>query len=135
MMDFYDADRSTHIREKNGKRSDWKKFDTAFTTIVNTLKTNNSSKLRVLVRPSSSPTVARLRQLASEKFPHARFHIYTPINKNNIHKNKHITFNQTITPQYNYTFTHTIISLDSDFLQNKHNALHTTKKFIRNHHI
>jgi molybdopterin-containing oxidoreductase family iron-sulfur binding subunit len=130
-MDLYDADRSTTVREKGGKRSDWGAFDRAFAAIVTTLKADGGSKLRVLVRPSSSPTVARLRQLASEKFPHARFHTYAPVGEANVREGGRIAFGQPVTPRYNYAFSKAIVSLDSDFLQAEHGALHATKGFVR----
>ncbi len=71
-MDLYDADRSGDVREAKGKKSDWASFDKAFDAILKTLAADGGSKLRVLVRPSNSPTHNRLRMAASEKFPHAR---------------------------------------------------------------
>ena len=130
-MDLYDADRSTYVREKGGKRSDWNKFEAAFAAIVNTLKADGGAKLRVLVRPSTSPTVARLRQLASEKFPHARFHTYAPVAESNLREGGRIAFGQPVTPRYNYAFAKAIVSLDSDFLQSEHGALLSTKGFVR----
>src|SRR5207248_3085799 len=96
-----------------------------------TLKADGGSKLRVLVRPSSSPTVARLRQLASEKFPHARFHMYAPVSEGNVREGGRIAFGQAVTPRYNYAFAKAIVSLDSDFLQGEHGALHATNGFVR----
>jgi Fe-S-cluster-containing dehydrogenase component len=129
-MDLYDADRSTYVREK-GKRSDWGAFDKAFGAILKTLQADGGSKLRILVRPSSSPTMARLRTLATEKFPHARVHTYAPVSEGNVHEGGRIAFGQAVTPRYNYAFAKAIVSLDADFLQTEHGSLHATKGFVR----
>jgi hypothetical protein len=129
-MDLYDADRSTYVREK-GKRSDWGAFDKAFAAILNTLKGDGGSKLRILVRPSTSPTMARLRTLVTEKFPHARVHTYAPVSEGNVREGGRIAFGQAVTPRYNYAFAKAIVSLDADFLQTEHGALHATKGFVR----
>ena len=134
-MDLYDADRSGDVREAKGKKSDWASFDKAFDAILKTLAADGGSKLRVLVRPSSSPTHNRLRMAASEKFPHARFHFYAPVSQGNVHSGGKVAFGQAVTPRYNYAFAKTIVSLDADFLQTEQGSLHATKGFVRGRRV
>jgi Fe-S-cluster-containing dehydrogenase component/anaerobic selenocysteine-containing dehydrogenase len=133
-MDLYDADRSNHVREK-GKKSSWAAFDKAFSAIAKTLQADGGTKLRVLVRPSSSPTMIRLRAAAAEKFPHARFHVYAPVAESNVRAGGQIAFGQMIAPRYNYAFARTVVALDSDFLHGEQGALHATKGFARGRRI
>ena len=134
-MDLYDADRSTSVREKNGKKSDWDAFDKAFGSILKTLAPDGGSKMRILMRPSNSPTVARLRAAAAERFPHARVHTYAPVSEANVHEGAKIAFGQASTPRYNYAFAKTIVALDSDFLMKEQGSLHATKGFVRGRRV
>ncbi len=133
-MDLYDADRSTDVREK-GKKSDWAAFDKAFAAILKTLQTDGGSKLRVLVRPSQSPTMLRLRTLASEKFPHARVHMYAPVAESNVREGGRIAFGTQVVPRYNYAFAKAIVALDADVLHTEQGSIHATKGFVRGRKI
>jgi molybdopterin-containing oxidoreductase family iron-sulfur binding subunit len=128
-MDLYDADRSASVREKS-KRSDWAAFDKALATILKTSQADGGARVRVLVRPSSSPTMLRLRALVADKFPHTRVHSYTPIAESNAREGARVAFGQAVVPRYNYAFAKTIVSLDSDFLHGEQGALHATKGFV-----
>ncbi|HEY1960164.1 MAG TPA: 4Fe-4S dicluster domain-containing protein [Polyangiaceae bacterium] len=134
-MDLYDADRSATVREKNGKGSDWAAFDKAFDAILKTLAADGGGKLRVLMRPSNSPTIIRLREAAVDKFPHARFHFYAPVSQGNVYAGGKIAFGTPVMPRYNYAFAKTIVSLDADFLGTEQGALHATKGFARGRRI
>jgi molybdopterin-containing oxidoreductase family iron-sulfur binding subunit len=135
-MDLYDADRSADVREKGGKKSDWAAFDKAFAAILKTLQTDGGSKLRVLIRPSTSPTLLRLRTSAAEgKFPHARVHQYAPVAESNVREAGRIAFGTQVVPRYNYAFAKTIVALDADILQTEQNSLHATKGFVHGRRI
>ncbi len=134
-MDLYDADRSTAVREK-GKKSDWAAFDKAFAAILKTLQADGGSKLRVLVRPSNSPTLLRLRTNAAEgKFPHARVHQYTSVAESNVREGGRIAFGTVVVPRYNYAFAKTIVALDADVLNTEQGSLHATKGFVRGRRV
>ncbi len=129
-MDLYDADRSSSVREK-GKKSDWGAFDRAVAAILKTAQGDGGARVRVLVRPSNSPTMLRLRTLAADKFPHTRVHTFAPIAESNGREGARIAFGQAVAPRYNYAFAKAIVSLDADFLHGEQGALHATKGFVR----
>jgi len=134
-MDLYDADRSAEVREKGGKKSDWAAFDKAFAAILKTLQADGGTKMRVLMRPSQSPTMLRLRTLASEKFPHVRVHQYTPIAETNVREGARIAFGTQVVARYNFAIAKTIVALDADFLQTEQGSLHATKGFVRGRRV
>ncbi len=129
-MDLYDADRSTDVREK-GKKSDWAAFDKAFAAILKTSQADGGARVRILSRPSSSPTFVRLRAQAKDKYPHARAHWFAPVAESGSREGSRVAFGQAVVARYNYAFAKAIVSLDADFLHGEQGALHATKGFVR----
>ncbi|HSQ64910.1 MAG TPA: TAT-variant-translocated molybdopterin oxidoreductase, partial [Polyangiaceae bacterium] len=127
-MDLYDADRSTHPREK-GKKSDWAAFDAAFAAMLKTSEADGGAKLRVLLRPTVSPTATRLKNMVNERFPHARIHTYAPVSESNSREGGRVAFGQAVAPVYDYRAARTVLSLDADFLHGEQGALRASRGF------
>ncbi|MFO0680094.1 MAG: molybdopterin oxidoreductase, partial [Polyangiaceae bacterium] len=87
LLDLYDPDRSTGPSKGPAKDSKgtavgatatWDDFEQAFADVVKAQDANGGAKLRVLLPPTISPTVMRLRAELKNRFPSAKIHTYAP---------------------------------------------------------
>ncbi len=130
VMDLYDPDRSGSVRE-NGKIVDGKAFDDALADLLKGAQADGGAKLRVLMRPTNSPTVMRLRDALRDKLPHARVHTYAPVSESNVRDGAKISFGQAVTPLPDFQHAKVILSLDCDFLLTEPGSVRNAKLFAR----
>jgi len=115
ILGLYDPDRSQTNTEL-GEVQTWGKFVEAVRGPLNSQKAVQGSGIRILTRTISSPSfVDQLRQVL-KLYPQAKWHVYEPINRDNVYAGAQMAFGQPVETQYRLENADVILSLDADFL-------------------
>ena len=119
IWDLYDPDRSRGPAKRDRNEfvdKTFVEFEAEFRSIVATHSQNGGQGLRILMPPTNSPSVLRLRQAILDKFPQAKFHTWSSISDDNIREGARLAFGQALYPVYNVEHADVMLALDSDFL-------------------
>ena len=115
ILDMYDPDRSQIITYR-GQMSTWSEFTVALKGPLNSQKAVNGGGLRILSRPTSSPTMASLMDAVLTAYPESKWVQYEPVNRDNVRAGSQMAFGQFVETRYNLEKADIILSLDGDFL-------------------
>src|SRR5579864_449012 len=116
LLDLYDPDRSQNVFYL-GDISDWGTFVGQMEAPLAAQKKSGGAGIRILSRPFSSPTLADQMQQVQKNFPQAKWHFYSPVNRDNVYEGARMAFGQPIETIYKLDAADVIVSLDADFLQ------------------
>ena len=72
--------------------------------------------IRILTRTISSPTLADQMHAVLKLYPQAKWHVYEPVNRDNVLEGAKMAFGQPVETQYKLENADVIVSLDADFL-------------------
>jgi Fe-S-cluster-containing dehydrogenase component len=128
ILDLYDPERSTTPR-KSGTAATWVDFEQELGGRLAAFDEDQGARLRVLMPPTLSPTVIRMRAALAQRFPKARVHTWSAVNDSNAREGTRLAFGQPMTPLYSFDKARVILSLDSDFLQTESGNVRATKQF------
>jgi len=115
ILGMYDPDRSQTITYLGDVRS-WTDFLNAMRGPLAAQKAVQGSGTRILTRPFSSPTLADQMQAFLKLYPQAKWHVYEPVNRDNVLEGAKLAFGQPVETQYKLENADVILSLDADFL-------------------
>jgi MoCo/4Fe-4S cofactor protein with predicted Tat translocation signal len=115
VLGMYDPDRSQTISYLNEIRT-WSNFVEALRGPLNAQKAVQGAGLRILTRTVSSPTLADQLRSVLKLYPQAKWHVYEPINRDNVLQGAQMAFGQPVETQYKLENADVILSLDADFL-------------------
>jgi MoCo/4Fe-4S cofactor protein with predicted Tat translocation signal len=123
ILGLYDPDRSrtvTHL----GEISSWDAFLAALSSTL----AGRGTRLRILTETVTSPSLAHYLARIVNAIPGARWHVYEPINRENIARGSRLALRrengagavpaaaESFEPQYRLDRANVILSLDADFL-------------------
>jgi molybdopterin-containing oxidoreductase family iron-sulfur binding subunit len=130
ILDLYDPERSQTPR-KAGVPAAWGDFENELSAKLSAYDRDQSqgSRLRVLMQPTASPTVLRMRAALAQRFPKARVHTWAAVNDSNVREGARLAFGQPVNTLYAYDRARVILSLDSDFLQTESGSVRANKTF------
>src|SRR5580698_3884077 len=115
ILGLYDPDRSQTVTSMGDVRS-WQSFLGALRGPMTAQKTLQGAGIRILTPTISSPTLAdQLRNLL-KIYPQAKWHVYEPINRDNVLEGAKLAFGQPVETRYDFSKADVIVSLDADFL-------------------
>jgi Fe-S-cluster-containing dehydrogenase component/anaerobic selenocysteine-containing dehydrogenase len=132
ILDLYDPDRSrSPAQRKDGAFHDvgYADVDAALGAIAARAASNGGQKLRVLVRPSQSPTFARVTKALTAKFPAAKVYAYEPVSADNRRAGLKAAFGVAADVTFNYRRARTIVALDADFLGTEPGSVRASREF------
>ncbi len=115
ILGMYDPDRSQTISYLDEVRT-WGNFLEAVRGPLNSQKAVQGAGLRILTRTISSPTLADQLRSLLKLYPQAKWHVYEPINRDNVLQGAQMAFGQPVETQYKLENADVILSLDADFL-------------------
>ncbi len=72
--------------------------------------------IRILTQTISSPTLADQLRAFLKTYPQAKWHVYEPVNRDNVLEGAKLAFGQPVETQYKLENADVIVSLDADFL-------------------
>ena len=115
LLGLYDPDRSQTITYLGDVRS-WSALVEAIRGPLNVQKTLQGAGIRILTQTISSPTLADQLRGLLKIYPQAKWHVYEPVNRDNVLAGARMAFGQPVETQYKLENADVIVSLDADFL-------------------
>jgi MoCo/4Fe-4S cofactor protein with predicted Tat translocation signal len=115
ILEMYDPDRSQTINNVGEVRT-WGNFLDAIRGPLNAQKAVQGAGIRILTRTVSSPTLADQIRSLLNVYPQANWHVYEPVNRENVLAGAKLAFGQPMETQYKLDNADVIVSLDADFL-------------------
>lgn len=115
LLDLYDPDRSQTVAYLGDVRT-WGDFVQAIRGPLTSQKTLQGAGIRVLTPSFSSPALADQKDAFLKLYPQSKWHVYGPINRDNVYEGARFAFGQAVETQYKLENADVIVSLDADFL-------------------
>jgi MoCo/4Fe-4S cofactor protein with predicted Tat translocation signal len=115
ILGLYDPDRSQTVVSMGDLRS-WQAFLGAIRGPLNIQKGLQGAGIRILTPTISSPTLADQLRGFLKIYPQAKWHVYEPVNRDNVLEGAKLAFGQPVETRYDLSKADVIVSLDADFL-------------------
>jgi molybdopterin-containing oxidoreductase family iron-sulfur binding subunit len=115
ILGMYDPDRSQSVTSMGDQRS-WQSFLTAIRGPLSAQKSLQGAGIRILTPTISSPTLADQLRGFLKIYPQAKWHVYEPVNRDNVLEGAKLAFGQPVETRYDFEKADVIVSLDADFL-------------------
>ena len=115
ILGMYDPDRSETVTYLGDIRS-WGSLVEALRAPLNIQKGLQGAGIRILTPTVSSPTLADQLQSFLKANPQAKWHVYEPVNRDNVLEGAKLAFGQPVETRYDFSKADVILSLDADFL-------------------
>jgi len=113
ILSLYDPDRSdTPLQDGSPRR--WEELTRFIRPVRNELVVGEGRGLHILMAPTSSPTLHRLISYTRELFPHAQWHVFTPIDDDARRAAVLDGFGRDLDFVYDLTQADTIVTLGGD---------------------
>jgi molybdopterin-containing oxidoreductase family iron-sulfur binding subunit len=115
ILGMYDPDRSqtiTHVGDVNS----WSEFVKQIKGPLAIQKGLGGAGIRILTQTISSPSVADQLRAFLKMYPQAKWHVYEPVNRDNVLEGAKLAFGQPVETRYDFSKADVIVSLDADFL-------------------
>ncbi|MBJ6125710.1 TAT-variant-translocated molybdopterin oxidoreductase [Microvirga splendida] len=113
ILSLYDPDRS-EAPLQNGEPRSWEELTAFIRPVRNELVFDEGRGLHVLMPPTSSPTLHRLIGQARQLFPHAQWHVFSPVDDVNRQTAARAAFGRDVDLVYDLTQADTIVTLGGD---------------------
>ena len=115
ILGMYDPDRSQTVTYLGEIRS-WGSLVEAMRAPLNIQKGLQGAGIRILTPTISSPTLADQLQSFLRANPQAKWHVYEPVNRDNVLEGAKLAFGQPVETRYDFSKADVVVSLDADFL-------------------
>ncbi len=115
LLGLYDPDRSQTVMSMGDVRS-WQSFLGAIRGPLSAQKPLQGAGIRILTPTISSPTLADQLRNFLKIYPQAKWHVYEPINRDNVLEGAKLAFGEAVETCYDFSKADVIVSLDADFL-------------------
>ncbi len=115
ILGMYDPDRSQTITYLGDVRT-WGDLVSALRAPLSVQKGLHGAGIRILTPTISSPTLADQLRSLLKAYPEAKWHVYEPINRDNVLEGAKLAFGQPVETRYDFSKADVIVSLDADFL-------------------
>jgi MoCo/4Fe-4S cofactor protein with predicted Tat translocation signal len=115
ILGLYDPDRSQSVMSMGDQRS-WQALLSAIRGPLSAQKSLQGAGIRILTPTISSPTLADQLRNFLKVYPQAKWHVYEPVNRDNVLEGAKLAFGQPVETRYDFSKADVIVSLDADFL-------------------
>ena len=115
LLGLYDPDRSQTVTSMGDVRS-WQAFLGAIRGPLTAQKALQGSGIRILTTTITSPTLADQLHGFLKVYPQAKWHVYEPVNRDNVLEGAKMAIGQPVETRYDFTKADIVVSLDADFL-------------------
>ena len=99
ILGMYDPDRSQSVMSMGEQRS-WQSFLSAIRGPLSAQKALQGAGIRILTPTISSPTLADQLRGFLKLYPQAKWHVYEPVNRDNVLEGAKMAFGQPVETQY-----------------------------------
>ncbi|MDP9034276.1 MAG: Fe-S-cluster-containing hydrogenase [Myxococcota bacterium] len=128
ILGLYDPERSTAPR-KGGVPATWADFEKELALRLAAYDKDQGTRLRILMQPTVSPTIIRMRGSLAQRFPKARVHVWSATNDSNAREGARLAFGRPLNVLCAYDKARVIVALDSDFLQTESGNVRANKLY------
>ncbi len=115
LLGMYDPDRSQSVVSMGDQRS-FASFMSAIRGPLSAQKGLQGAGIRILTTTVTSPTLADQLRNFQKLYPQAKWHVYEPVNRDNVLEGAKLAFGQPVETRYDFSKADVIVSLDADFL-------------------
>src|SRR5437870_6577977 len=115
ILGMYDPDRSQTITYLSDVRT-WGDFLNAVQGPLSVQKGLQGAGIRILTQTVASSTLADQLNSILKLYPQAKWHVYEPVNRDNVYAGAQMAFGQPVETIYTLDGADVIVSLDADFL-------------------
>src|SRR5215467_2591751 len=115
ILGMYDPDRSQTITYL-GDVNSWSVFVRDIKGPLAVQKGLGGAGIRILTPTISSPTLADQLRAFLKIYPQAKWHVYEPVNRDNVLEGAKLAFGQPVETRYDFSKADVIVSFDADFL-------------------
>jgi MoCo/4Fe-4S cofactor protein with predicted Tat translocation signal len=115
ILGMYDPDRSQTITRR-GDVDSWAEFVKEIKGPLAVQKGLGGAGIRILTQTISSPTLADQLRAFLKSYPQAKWHVYEPVNRDNVLEGAKLAFGEPVETQYRLEHADVIVALDADFL-------------------
>jgi molybdopterin-containing oxidoreductase family iron-sulfur binding subunit len=115
ILGLYDPDRSQSVVSMGDQQS-WQALLNALHGPLTAQKALQGAGIRILTPTISSPTLADQLRGFLKIYPQAKWHVYEPVNRDNVLEGAKLAFGQPVETRYDFEKADVIVSLDADFL-------------------
>jgi MoCo/4Fe-4S cofactor protein with predicted Tat translocation signal len=115
ILGLYDPDRSQNVNYL-GEISTWSTFVSQIHGPLASQKAAQGAGIRILSPAFSSPSLADQKDQVLKAYPKAKWHVYEPVNRDNVYAGAQMAFGQPVDTVYKLDAADVIVSLDADFL-------------------
>jgi molybdopterin-containing oxidoreductase family iron-sulfur binding subunit len=115
ILGMYDPDRAQSVT-RLGDVESWATFVNALKGPLTIQKALQGAGIRILTPTISSPTFKDQMQSFLAMYPQAKWHVYEPVNRDNVLEGAKLAFGQPVETHYDFSKADVIVSLDADFL-------------------
>src|SRR5215471_1275842 len=115
LLGLYDPDRSQSVVSMGDQRS-WTAFLQTIRGPLSAQKALQGAGIRILTTTITSPTLADQIRNLQKVYPQAKWHVYEPINRDNVLEGAKLAFGAPVETRYDFSKADVIVSLDADFL-------------------
>ncbi len=132
ILDLYDPDRLQSAFQKEKGQSfqrSWSDVDDALSALVKRFSATDGAGLGILIEPTTSPTVARLKAQLQKKMPKLGWFEYSSTGNSNQLEGAVKAFGQPVRPLYDLTKASIVATFDLDLLSSGLNAPCYAKTF------
>ncbi|HEX9050620.1 MAG TPA: 4Fe-4S ferredoxin, partial [Anaeromyxobacter sp.] len=128
VLDLYDPNRLAGFR-REGRDLSWNTALAELAQLARSHEKDQGARLRFLVEPTSSPTLADLRARILKRFPRARFDAWSAFGDDEAREGARLAFGKPLDASYRIAVADVILSLDSDFLASEGDHLRHAREF------
>jgi len=115
LLGMYDPDRSQSVVSLGDQRS-FAAFASALRGALGAQRGFEGDGIRLLTTTISSPTLADQIHNFLKTYPQAKWHVYEPVNRDNVVEGAKMAFGQPVETRYDFSKADVVVSLDADFL-------------------
>jgi molybdopterin-containing oxidoreductase family iron-sulfur binding subunit len=116
ILDMYDPDRAKNTI-LDGNVAPYEEFLKAARAVLTAPAAPGTAPFRILIEPTTSPTLAAQAALLKSRYPGVRFHEFEPAGQHNVRGGSQLAFGQDVDTVYHFDKAKVILALDGDFLQ------------------
>jgi molybdopterin-containing oxidoreductase family iron-sulfur binding subunit len=116
VLQLWDPARS-NIALARGQLQSWLDAQRMLEAQRQQLRGDGGAGLYLLMRPSTSPTLAAQLDRLREQFPRMSVHVYDPLDRDQRRRGAALVFGRALEPLYHLERAGVVVTLDADFLQ------------------
>jgi molybdopterin-containing oxidoreductase family iron-sulfur binding subunit len=115
VLSLWDPDRSRSVKQR-GNNAVWSQFVNALGPKITELSNRAGAGLRVLMGPTSSPTlIAAVKELLG-KYPAAQVHLHQPLPRTAMYDGTKLAFGEPLEVRFDLQRARTVLAVDADFM-------------------